>query len=73
MSCLVPWEPPCDETHRNCDFTWMSSDVCDAYIINEDSFIDNNDESCTARATIPFANALYGKKLRCFSTILNIR
>jgi len=60
MTCVVPWKPPCAEASKSCDFSWHVQDVCDAYIINEDSFLDDNGDSCKAGPTIPFSKMFYG-------------
>lgn len=60
IACIVPWRPPCSEIQEECDFTHLSSDGCDLFIINPESFTDLEGVKCIARATIPFSKLLYG-------------
>uniref|UniRef100_A0A0B6Z3W6 GH18 domain-containing protein n=1 Tax=Arion vulgaris TaxID=1028688 RepID=A0A0B6Z3W6_9EUPU len=60
IACIIPWKPPCAETETSCDFTSLSKDVCDYFVINPDSFTDLDDVKCRARANIPFSKLLYG-------------
>ncbi|CAG5130726.1 unnamed protein product [Candidula unifasciata] len=60
VACIVSWKPPCAEKDNSCDFTELSTDVCDFYILNPDSFTDLDEEKCRARPNIPLTKLLYG-------------
>lgn len=60
LACIVPWKPPCADDSKSCDFASLSNDACDFYIIYPDSFLDQDNIKCMARATIPMAKLLYG-------------
>ncbi|KAI8783856.1 di-N-acetylchitobiase [Biomphalaria glabrata] len=61
INCIIPWKPPCsEEDDDHCDFSTLSTDGCEKYIINPDSFTDVAGVKCRAKATIPLAKLLYG-------------
>ncbi|CAL1533710.1 unnamed protein product [Lymnaea stagnalis] len=60
IACIIPWRPPCSEIEEECDFSKLSTDGCDLFIINPESFTDLDGVKCMARATIPFSKLVYG-------------
>ncbi|XP_005102562.1 di-N-acetylchitobiase [Aplysia californica] len=60
VSCMAPWKPPCAETSNTCDFSWISMDACDYFVLNGDSFLDVGGDVCRAGATIPLPKLYYG-------------
>ncbi|CAG5117157.1 unnamed protein product, partial [Candidula unifasciata] len=60
VACIIPWKPPCAEMEPFCDFTSLSTDACDYFVISPDSFTDVDNVKCRARANIPISKLLYG-------------
>lgn len=56
--CVMPWEPPC--YNSDCTISPKLAELCDAIILSPDSYNTYCEESCIAKATVPYYKIIIG-------------